>query len=1653
MDVNEQVRKLQEFIESKYHNKLLESAREGKEFLIIDFSELSHFDPELANYLLDYPDEVIKSAQIAVENVEAFPDSKNFNVRFNNLPKSQKVMIKDIRSKHLNKFLMVEGLVKQKSDVRPQVTLAKFECPGCGNIISVYQVDSSFKEPTKCSCGKRRSFKILDKELVDAQRIVMEESPEDIEGGEQPKRMSVMLKSDLVSPMSEKKTNPGSKINVTGIVKEVPITLKTGAKSTTFDLFIDANYIEGREESFGDIQVTKEEEEEILAIAADERSYEKMVNSIAPSIYGHDKVKEALLLQLMGGVRKKREDGVITRGDIHVLLVGDPGAGKCVDGDTKIILDNGEIQTIKNFTEGENNFQELPSKVLSINENGLIHNSRPVKFWKRQAPKEMIKIITGTGNELIVTKDHPLFTTNDGLIFAKKTEDFKKHDYLALPSKININGSLQIIPLEIIKSRARNKVKYSVKEIFDYDFARLMGYLVGDGYVRIRKTTGITSLTNKNKDVLNDFERLVKNVFNLNVIKRKKQNSDCFEYYITSIEIVRILLNIDPSITCKSGEMKISSFVTKSPDKIVKGFIQSLFECEAYVSKTKRVMEFSSKSKELIFDLKYLLLRFGIISQVSSSLKYASNTKNKTKNIYYRLRISGKEIINFYEKIGFISSEKQNKLRKINESQNNFNTNIDVVPNLKILLKVLREKYGLNQNSFGIIRSTYQHYEKGDRNPSYHNLKKICEKYSQISCTKEDPLVEILNQISSCDIFWDKIKSIEIINYENELVYDLEINKVHNFIANGVVVHNSQLLKRISNVAPKCRYVSGKGVSGAGLTATVVRDEFLKGWSLEAGALALTNGGYCLIDELDKMTSEDRDAMHEALEQQSYHYDTEINFANGSKQKIGALIDHLMENHKKEIVQGLDCEILNKKIELITTDFKSIFPVKTVSVSRHQAPEYFIEIDYSNGRKITVTPEHPIFVFDNEIKNINAENIKKGMFAPAPRKIPFKGEKKEIKLNESEINGKQLSSFLGYFVTEGHSYYQPSNYYAEIGISNTDPLINFEAKHLMTELFNKKINENIRYSEFNDKATKDLITTRVCSVQIYKWFKSNFKEIVNKATTKRVPEYIMSSNQENKLCFLRTAFKGDGFVDSERFGLCTSSFSLAKDYQDLLLNFGIYCYISKSGENSFKIVISGRENMIKFVDLFVDDWDNRLDRLSFFINRSGNKKNDRDIIPNLIVEKIKKLLLQFKLDDGGLNHAIINKQNIHRRTAKCYLEKIEKRLNDCEEEFSKFTTLKNKCNSRKLRKKINIELKELSSNFKVSISTIRYWESKNKIELINFLNKKFEEKINESQQQLEEIKKTVCSDIGFIKVKSVKKIINKDQKWVYDIHVEPTHNFISEGLILHNSISIAKANIQATLRAETTVLAAANPKFGRFAPYDPVAKQIDLPPTLISRFDLIFPIKDLPNEARDASMAEFILKLHQNKEAAQGDYNTRTIKTFIAYARQQIAPVLTEDALKEIRDYYVKMRGMGKVEGEVVSIPITARQLEALVRLSEASAKTRLSKKVLKSDAMRAIELLDYCLKLVGMDKETGTLDIDRISIGMGASQRNKIQVVRIIIEQLEESTGKEISMKDVIERCREKNISSDEVEEIIEKLKRLGDIYEPTRGRISRVL
>ncbi|MCM2325554.1 MAG: minichromosome maintenance protein MCM, partial [Candidatus Woesearchaeota archaeon] len=656
LEPTEIIKRFQDFLEKNYQVEIAEKARKKERFLVVDFNLLSSFDPILSEELLETPEEVLKAGELALEKY----DAENFHIRIKNLPDSLQIMIKDVRSKHINKLLFTKGLVRQKSDVRPQVTSARFECPSCGNVITVLQLDQKFKEPSRCGCGRKGKFRLVSKELVDAQKIVLEEAPEDLDGGEQPKRIDLFLKTDLVSPLSDKKTNPGTKIIVNGILKEVSIPAKDGGKLVRFDLMIEVNYLEQIQEDFMELNISEEEENEIKALAADPEIYEKLVRSLAPTIYGHEKIKEALILQSFGGVRKKKKKGSATRGDIHVLLIGDPGAGK------------------------------------------------------------------------------------------------------------------------------------------------------------------------------------------------------------------------------------------------------------------------------------------------------------------------------------------------------------------------------------------------------------------------------------------------------------------------------SQMLKRVSEIAPKARYVSGKGASGAGLTATVVKDEFIKGYALEAGALVLANRGICCIDELDKMGKEDRSAMHEALEQQT--------------------------------------------------------------------------------------------------------------------------------------------------------------------------------------------------------------------------------------------------------------------------------------------------------------------------------------------------------------------------------------------------------------------------------------------------------------------------------------------------------------------------------------VTITKANIQATLRSETTVLAAANPKFGRFDPYEILAKQIDLPSTLINRFDLIFPIKDMPSEEKDEKLASFILGLHKDKIELKTDFENDMLRKYFAYARQKIKPVLSDEAVTEIKNYYVKMRASGSDDGGLKAIPITARQLEALIRLSEASAKVRLSNKVTKDDALRAIGLVHHCLSQIGMDPETGKFDIDRISSGVTASERNNIVMIKEMINELEVKSGKTISIEEVLVEASSKGISEDKVVETIEKLKRSGD-------------
>jgi replicative DNA helicase Mcm len=283
-------------------------------------------------------------------------------------------------------------------------------------------------------------------------------------------------------------------------------------------------------------------------------------------------------------------------------------------------------------------------------------------------------------------------------------------------------------------------------------------------------------------------------------------------------------------------------------------------------------------------------------------------------------------------------------------------------------------------------------------------------------------------------------------------------------------------------------------------------------------------------------------------------------------------------------------------------------------------------------------------------------------------------------------------------------------------------------------------------------------------------------------------------------------------------------------------------------------------------------------------------------------------------------------------------------------------------------------------------------------------------------------------------------------------------------------ISISKAGINATLKSRCSLLGAANPKYGRFDEYEPIGEQIDLEPALISRFDLIFTVTDEPDAEKDRDLADHILRtnyageLHTHREetsasnvsAEEVDNVTEDVepaidaeflRKYIAYAKRTCYPTMTEAAKEAIREFYVDLRAQG--ESEDAPVPVTARKLEALVRLAEASARVRLSDTVEEEDAERVIEIVRSSLEDVGMDPETGEFDADVIEAGTSKSQRDRIKNIRGLVEELQQEYDEGAPVEEVLDRAEEIGMTRDKAEHEIEQLKRKGEVYEPSQEHL----
>jgi len=302
-----------------------------KKSVEVDYNDINLYDVAFSAYLLEEPDRCIEIAKRAVMNMVPNIDrpGQAINVRISDLPRDAKVEIRNLRADHLGKLVAVEGLVRKVTTVKPRITHALFRCARCGSEIWVPQTGMIMKEPLMCnnpdgSCNKQATRFIEDLKAstyIDTQKIEIQERPEGLRGGSQPERLIGYVEDDIAGLVTA-----GNSITLNGILRSQEKSDRD--KSTVFETYLDVISIEFEQHEYDEIQITEEDEREILSMSRDPNLYSNIIRSIAPSIFGMDDEKKAIALQLFGGCHKVMDDGTSLRGDIHILLIGDPGVAK-----------------------------------------------------------------------------------------------------------------------------------------------------------------------------------------------------------------------------------------------------------------------------------------------------------------------------------------------------------------------------------------------------------------------------------------------------------------------------------------------------------------------------------------------------------------------------------------------------------------------------------------------------------------------------------------------------------------------------------------------------------------------------------------------------------------------------------------------------------------------------------------------------------------------------------------------------------------------------------------------------------------------------------------------------------------------------------------------------------------------------------------------------------------------------------------------------------------------------------------------------------------------------------------------------------------------------------------------------------------------------
>ncbi len=641
----------------KYSERIKEMVK-GKNSLLVDYIDFSTFNPVLAKELTTNPDEVLAAFRRAVlEKLEQTqPDyakeiSDSIKVRIGNytVPKG----LREINAELINKLVSVSGMVVRTSEVKPLAKKVIYRCDQ-GHDNEVKLEGLALRKPLLCRTCSSRELEMDPENSVftDFQMVRLQELPEDLPAGQLPHYVEVTVMGDLVD-----RCRPGDRIILTGIVR-IEQEQILAQKTSLFRLRMEGNNIEYLGGYRGDkdertaerIAISAEDEKQIRSIASRPDAYEKLVASFAPHIYGHEVIKEAALLLIVGSVTKKLQDGSTRRGDINVLLVGDPG---CLRGSSKVILEDGGIVELGSL--GKNHLEEIQIKMQ--NDEG---DDVATAFHKYEKQK-VIEIITETGKSIVGTYNHPLLTRKGW----KRLDEMQIGDELKVISRIPCT-LVNYVPTDFRKVTLTT-YHGKIPEFVDEKLAAFMGFLTGDGWCRTngyrvgfivsqREEELLEPLLQMGDQLFGVKHRLTQKGYAGQVVLMNDGRQICRTMYVTNVEYDSRNMAAMLEFLARP-KRRVPSQIFRSPNSVVAAYLKWLFEADGTVfckGRSRRAVQLKSISIELLRDVQLLLLRFGIHSRI---------IEHRTGNNLVIRR--GPAIAGYARHIGFVSKSKVQRLNDL----------------------------------------------------------------------------------------------------------------------------------------------------------------------------------------------------------------------------------------------------------------------------------------------------------------------------------------------------------------------------------------------------------------------------------------------------------------------------------------------------------------------------------------------------------------------------------------------------------------------------------------------------------------------------------------------------------------------------------------------------------------------------------------------------------------------------------------------------------------------------------------------------------------------------------------------------------------------------------------------------------------------------